>query len=213
LSVSIIGHNEGYCLDRCLSSIKNADEIIYVDCESSDDSVEVAKKYTTKIYRRENNPNFNVNKSFGFSKATNEWLLYIDPDEVVSAGLWEEIKKVINLNSKFDGYYIPRRNHYFGKWLKRGAQYPDYQLRLFKRKKGKFNCLHVHEKIKLNGKAGRLKNPILHYPYETISQYIKKFDYYTSFQANFLYNNFVNINFFNISKWIVRKPITRFIKR
>ncbi len=213
LSVSIIGHNEEHCLDRCLNSIKDADEIIYVDCESSDKSIEVAKRYTTKIYERENNPNINVNKSFGFTKATKEWLLYIDPDEFVSEELFEEIKKVINSNSKFDGYYIPRRNYYFGKWLKRGGKYPDNQLRLFKRDKGEFHCIHVHEKMKINGNAGYLKNPILHYPYETISQYIKKFDFYTSFEANFLYSNSVNINFFNTYKWIIHKPIIRFMKR
>ena len=162
LSVSIIGYNEDCCLDRCLSSVKDADEIIYVDCESFDDSVEVAKKYTDKIYSRKNNPNLNVNKSFGFTKATNEWLLYIDPDESVSYELWKEIKEIINSNSKYDGYYMPRKNYYFGKWLKRGAKYPDYQLRLFKKDKGEFQCAHVHEKIKVDGKLGYLKNPILH---------------------------------------------------
>lgn len=211
LSVSIIGHNEGESLDRCLNSVKDADEIIYVDCESIDNSIEIAKKYTDKIYSRENDLNLNVNKSYGFIKAANEWLLYIDPDEVVSDSLWEEIKRAAN--SKYDGFYIPRKNYYFGRWLKRGAKYPDYQLRLFRKDKGKFQCLHIHEKIKIDGEIGYLKSPIIHYPYETVSQLIKKFDFYTSIEANYLRDNSTNVNFFNTYKNMIHLPFFRFIKR
>ncbi|MFC1561636.1 glycosyltransferase family 2 protein [candidate division KSB1 bacterium] len=213
LSVSIIGHNEAHCLNRCFNSVKDADEIVYVDCESSDNSVEVARHYTSNIYTKENNPNLNVNKSFGFSKATKDWILYIDPDEIIPRELFDEIKHLLISDPGYDGYYIPRKNHYFGKWLRWGAQYPDYQLRLFRKGKGAFENLHVHEKIKIESKVGHLRNPMLHYPYETVSQFIRKFDFYTTFEANYLAQNSVNISLTSTVKRIIFRPFLRFFKR
>jgi len=213
LSVSIIAKNEEKNLDRCLSSIIDVGEIIYVDCGSTDSSIEIAKKYTNKIFKREHTPNLNINKNFGFDKASGEWILSLDGDEEITPELFKEIKDVIYRDTQYSAFFIPRKNYYFGIWLKRGAQYPDYQLRLFKKEKGRFECRHIHERIKIDGKIGKLKNQMIHYTYDNISQYLSKFDRDSNFEARFLYEKGINVNFFNSVRWLIIKPCTRFIRR
>lgn len=213
LSVSLIVFNEEETLDKCLKSVKDADEIVFIDTGCTDSSAEIAGKYTDKIFLSENTPNLNVNKNLGFSKTTGDWILSLDGDEVITPELFQEIRKIINSETKYAGFFIPRKNHYLGKWLKRGAQYPDYQLRLFKRGKGKFDCKHIHERIKIDGKIGKLKEHILHFPYERVSRYIGKFDRDSNFEAKYLYEKNIRINFINSFRWIILKPSVRFIKR
>ena len=213
LSVSLIIFNEEETLDMCLNSVKDAFEIVFIDTGCTDSSVEIAKKYTEKIFTAEHTPNLNVNKNFGFSKTSGEWILSLDGDEVITPELFEEIRKIIDSDTEFAGFFIPRKNHYLGRWLKRGAQYPDYQLRLFKREKGRFECRHIHERLKIDGKLGKLKEHMLHFPYERVSKYISKFDRDSNFEAKYLYEKNVRINFKNSFRWLILKPLTRFFKR
>src|SRR3989339_1219341 len=135
LSVVLSVHNEKAVLDGALKSVKDiADEIIIVNNESTDNSVKIAKKYTKNIYEHKNTPELlNKPKNFGFSKAAGDWILSLDADERVSTELAKEISGI--LHSSFDiqnspvGYWIPRQNLVFGKWLQHGIWYPDYQLR------------------------------------------------------------------------------------
>ncbi len=176
-------------IEDCLKSAKLiADEIIFVDNTSSDKTIEIAEKYTLKIFTRPNDPvMLNRNKNFGFTKAKGEWIFSLDADERITPALAREIRAVIK-NKEIVGWEIPRKNIIFGKWIRYSIWWPDYNLRLFKRGKGKFPLKHVHEKLAVNGKVGRLKNPMLHYNYQTISQFIKKLDttYTESETENFL---------------------------
>lgn len=173
LSVVISAYNEEKKIEDCLRSVLFADDIIFVDSSSTDQTVKIAKQYTSKIFTRPNNPMLNVNKNFGFSKANNDWILSLDADERITSELAHEIEEKIG-NSDVVGYWIPRKNIIFGKWIKHGGWYPDYQLRLFKKKKGRFPGEHVHEMIKIDGGAGYLNSSIAHYNYETIFQFIEK---------------------------------------
>ena len=175
ISVVISAFNEEKNIKDCLESVKWADEIILVDNSSTDKTVDIAKKYTAKIYKRPNLVMLNKNKNFGFTKATGEWILNLDADERVSEELAKEIKLKIKNNNIF-GYFMPRKNIIFGKWIEHGLWWPDYQLRLFQRGKGKFACQHVHEKIQVKGKTAKLKSPLIHYNYQTVSQFIQKMD-------------------------------------
>ena len=213
LSVSLIVFNEEETLDQCLKSVKDFEEIIYIDTGSTDRSVDIAGTYTDKIFPRENNPNLNINKNFGFDQASGEWILSLDGDEVITPELKEEISEIINTGSEYSGFFIPRKNHYLGRWLKRGAQYPDYQLRLFKKEKGKFECKHIHERLKIDGKIGKLKNHMLHFPYNKVSKYISKFDRDSNFEAKYLFEKGLRANFFNSVRWLIIKPGVRFFKR
>ncbi|CAN5172908.1 glycosyltransferase family 2 protein [soil metagenome] len=188
LSVVISAYNEEKKIEDCLKSVKFADEIIFVDNTSTDKTVEIAKKYTDKVFTRVNNPMLNVNKNFGFLKASGEWILSLDADERVSSELADEIKKVISGEITAHGYLIPRKNIIFGKWIQNSIWWPDYQLRLFKKEKGKFPGKHVHELVEVVGDVEKLTHPLVHYNYETVSQYLYKLDkIYTENEAeNFL---------------------------
>ncbi len=175
LSVVISAYNSEEKIEDCLKSVKFADEIILVNNSSTDRTEELAKKYTSKIFTRPNNPMLNVNKNFGFTKATGDWILSLDDDERVTPELKKEIEKVVSENNpEVSGYWIPRKNIIFGKWIEHTGWYPDPQLRLFRRGKGKFEEKHVHEMVKIEGETENLKEPMLHYNYQTISQFLHK---------------------------------------
>ncbi|HXS14527.1 MAG TPA: glycosyltransferase family 2 protein [Candidatus Saccharimonadales bacterium] len=175
ISVVISTFNRAKILEGCLESVKDvADEIIVVDNTSSDNTVVVAKKYTPHVYTRKNNPMLNVNKNFGFTKATKEWILYLDDDERVTDALRKEILQTIKSGAEMDGYDIPRKNSIFGKWIEHTGWYPDYQLRLFKNGKAKFPEVHVHEMVKVDGQVGKLTSPMVHQNYATIEEFVKK---------------------------------------
>jgi glycosyltransferase involved in cell wall biosynthesis len=175
LSVVIASFNSQNKIEDCLKSVSFADEIIVVDGTSSDNTLGIVKRYTSKIFVRPNNKMLNVNKNFGFSKASGEWVLSLDTDESVTPELKEEIENLKQgENIPINGYWIPRRNIIFGKWMEHTGWYPDLQLRLFKRGKGKFSEEHVHEMVKVQGEVGKLNGHILHYNYDNISQFLWK---------------------------------------
>lgn len=175
ISVVVSAYNAEKTLKQCLESVSFADEIIVVDNSSQDKTSEIASLYTSKIFSRPNHKMLNVNKNFGFSKATHEWILNLDSDEYIDQDLAREIREIISDSSKeIDGYYIPRKNIIFGKWIEHTGWYPDHHLRLFKRGKGKFDEKHVHEKLRVEGRSRYLKGHIIHYNYETILQFLQK---------------------------------------
>jgi glycosyltransferase involved in cell wall biosynthesis len=210
ITISLIGHNEAENLPQCLESLKWADEIIYVDCESSDNSLEIAREYTNRVFTRPNLRNLNINKSFGIDQSNSLWVLYLDPDEIIPGQTAQWIKNEIK-NPVNDAYLFPRKNHILGSWLKRGSQYPDYQLRLFRKDRAHFPCKHVHERLQVDGSTGKASYPILHHPYPTLETYIKKFNFYTSFEAIYLYEN--PPSKLSGIKYILFKPLSRFFKR
>ena len=145
LSVIISAWNEEAKIKRCLASVSWADEIIFVDNSSTDETSRIAKQFTSKVFKRPNNPMLNVNKNFGFSKATSDWILSLDADEEITKELAQEIRSAINAQNELSGYWIPRKTILFGKWIMHGLWWPDKQLRLFKKNKGKFPGIHVYE--------------------------------------------------------------------
>jgi glycosyltransferase involved in cell wall biosynthesis len=188
LSVCIICFNEEHNIRRCLESVAWADEIIVVDSMSEDRTVEIAQHYTDSVFQR---PwmGYQAQKEFALSKATNEWVLSVDADEEISAGLKEEITAQIKQPNAKDGYRIPRLSFYQGRWIKHSGYYPDKQLRLFKRKRGRWIGERVHEKVDVPGSVGNLKNDLLHYPYGgTISGQIQKVDSFSTLIAKDLFD-------------------------
>lgn len=182
ISAVISVFNGEKILDDCLKSLSFADEIIVVDNSSADKTLEIAKKYTSTIFTRPNNPMLNVNKNFGFSKAKGEWILYLDADERVTAELRKEIELSIR-ESLADGFYIPRKNLIFDKWIEHTGWYPDHQLRLFRKNRGKFEEKHVHEMVKVLGNVEYLKNDLVHYNYISVSQFLQKLQIYAPNEA------------------------------
>ena len=183
LSASIIAHNEEKSIGACLESLAWVNEVILVDCESTDKTAEIAARYPVKIFSRPNTRNLNLNKQFGIDQCSGEWVLYIDPDETVTGELREEIKTLLACGAFADAYSIPRKNHYFGRWLRHGGKYPDPQLRLFRKGKASFPCRNVHERLTVLGKEASLKSPFNHFPYRDYDDVIKKLDFYATLKA------------------------------
>lgn len=210
LSVIISAYNEEAKLKRTLLSVKGiADEIIVIDNFSTDNTRKIAKSFGAKVFQRPNNQMLNVNKNYGFSKATSEWILNLDADEVITPELADEIVQTIAITSDVNGYWMSRKNIIFGKWIEHGLWWPDKQLRLFKKNFGKFPEIHIHEYLHVDGKVDSLKEPYLHYNYESINQYLHKMiSIYTENEVIKLTDNGYIISWFDA----VRFPLSDFIK-
>jgi len=215
LSVVVSAYNEENKIETCLKSSGFADEIIIVNNSSTDKTEEIARKYTKNIYEQKNDPTaIDLQKNFGFSKATGDWILSLDADEEVSKELADEIKTLIKKNPKENGFWIPRKNFTFGKWTEHAGWYPDHQLRLFRKDKGEFLDKHVHEKIKIEGEAGYLKNHILHKNYETIPQFIHRaIDLYCPSEADYLIHKGYVFSPFDAIRFPLDEFLSRFFTR
>ncbi|MBM4166424.1 MAG: glycosyltransferase family 2 protein [Ignavibacteria bacterium] len=213
ISVCIIAHNEQEHLQKTLESVSWANEIIVVDCDSADDTVRIAKHFTQNIFHRPNLSNLNENKNFSFAQATSEWILCLDADEQIPADLRQEIQSLLKAGNYCDGYFIKRKNYCFGTWLRYGGQYPDRQLRLFRKGKGIFPAVHVHERIHITGSVGVLTYPFEHHPYNSVSQYIRKMDFYTTFEAEKIREAFRIPKLFVALRYFCFRPVRRFISR
>lgn len=211
LSVVISAYNAELKIKETLSAVSDfADEIIFINNSSTDNTREIAAKYTKKIFDRPNNPMLNVNKNFGFDQAQGEWILNLDHDEVITPELKAEILSTISSKESMTGYFIPRKNIIFGKWIAHTGWYPDYQLRLFRRGKGRFEEKHVHEFLKLEGEIGHLENPMIHYNYETITQFLLKMtNIYTPSEAENLIKSGYRFKPYDV----IRMPFQEFLSR
>lgn len=214
LTFVCIGNDEFDHIKELLPQLKAlADEVVYVDCESKDGSYEFAQSLGIRVLQRKRHMNANVNRMVAFEVATGDWIFYADPDERFPKAIIDELKSKVASDSVTKAYKLPRKNFYFGCWLKYGGQYPDNQVRIFQRGYGSFAQKHVHERLEVNGPIGTLETAMEHYPYLTISQFMKKFDFYSTFEAKFLHENKVQVNFANHLKYLLFKPWSRFFRR
>lgn len=188
VSVCVICFNEERNIRRCLESVVWADEIIVVDSLSQDKTVRIARAYTDKVYERAWTGYANQ-KNFALSKATGEWVVSLDADEEVSSPLCGEIEGVITSRNAEAGYRIPRRSFYQGRWINHSGFYPDRQLRLFKRSRGRWVGGRVHERVAVDGEVGDLTKDLLHYPYKgNISGMLSTIDEFAELKAHDMYD-------------------------
>lgn len=185
--------NEERNLAACLDSVKGlVDEIVLVDGSSIDKTVEIAKKYNAKIKVTDNPPIFLINRQKAIDMSMGDWLLNLDADERATPQLISEIKDVLkNADKNVGGFFIPRKNWFFGKFLMKGGQYPDYQLRLYRRGKVHFELKDVHEQAIVEGEKKNLKNAMLHYPYKDFRAYLLKWNRYNDVFATQIKEEFV----------------------
>jgi glycosyltransferase involved in cell wall biosynthesis len=180
ISVTIITKDEEKNISDCLKSVQWADEIIVVDSESKDRTVELAKQFTDKIFIRKWE-GYVFQKRHALSLASNEWVLSLDADERITSELKDEI---INLSpGEFSGFKIRRKNFLLKKEITSCGWENDYQLRLMRKDKASFSDRLVHEKFIVDGKTGKLNNPMLHYTFSSFSEYFSKINLYSSLKA------------------------------
>ena len=182
ISAIVITHNEELDIAECLKSLDFVDEIILVDSCSEDKTVEIASQFTDQIHVIPW-PGYAKAKNFGIDKANNDWILSLDADERISPELQKLIINEMQRPDLPQGFLIPRRTFYFGRWIQGGGWYPDYNLRLFNRAFGRFMDVPCHEKVKIAGEVRKLSADILHFTYRSLSEQIEKIDTYTSLIA------------------------------
>lgn len=184
LSVVVITLNEEKDLPRCLGSVRElASEVIVVDSGSTDKTIQIAKKFGARVYFRKFDT-YSNQKNFAASKAGGEWILSIDADEEISPELRKEIEDAIYSN-EFDAYTIPRKNIIFGRFIRYTRWQPelDRHIWLWKRGKGRW-VGDVHEEVEVDGRVGRLKNPKIHYQYETVKEFLDMMNRYSELEAS-----------------------------
>jgi glycosyltransferase involved in cell wall biosynthesis len=169
LTAVVLTLNEENYISECLESLKWCQQVVVLDSLSTDRTVEIAHQMGARVVQRLF-INFADQRNKGIELVDSEWILFVDADERVTPELAEEVSRVIG-DAEYDGWWIPRKNNYFEKWMNYGGFYPDYQLRLARRAKLHFDTLEkVHETPTLNGKAGYLKSHLLHLCYQNIHE-------------------------------------------
>lgn len=212
LSVVINTLNEEKILPRAISSVKKiADEIIVVDTESTDRTVEVAKKLGAKVFHHKNPGYVEPVRNFSISKAEGEWVLLLDADEEIPATLCKEIPQLIT-TAGVDYYRIPRKNLIFGKWIKSEHWWPDYTYRLFK--KDSITWDDTIHSIPFTKGVGRdlpvqSESAIIHHSYSTISQYLTRLNRYTDHQLTDLVQQGYNFRWQDVIKF----PVSEFLRQ
>ena len=189
LSVIVITRNEERNIDACLRSVAWADDIVVVDAESADRTVEFARRYTDRVFI-ERWAGFSAAKTSATAKALHEWVLWIDADERVTPALAEEIRGLLSGESiPCAGYRMPRKAYFLGKWIRHCGWYPGEVLRLFRKSRARFSDSPVHESLILDGPAGRLRGDLDHYTDEDLDHYFVKFNSYTTLAAGELHRS------------------------
>jgi glycosyltransferase involved in cell wall biosynthesis len=240
LSVVLATRNEEANIGRCLESVKDiAGEIIIMDENSTDKTREIAESLGAKVYLEPHHDNFHITKQKALDKATGDWILQLDADEVVTPGLASQIKSAINgeppavhnklferhqrLLEKRDGaigkdtgevvaYFLPRRNIFLGKPLIHAGVYPDGEIRLVKRGKAKFPQKSVHEQIEVDGRLGWLGADLIHYDSPTLKRYVMRLNRYTDLKAQELKDSKAPKNMFSLINFTIWKPVIVFFR-
>jgi len=197
ISVAIITKDEEKNIGACLESVKWADEIIVVDAGSRDKTLQICAEYGAKVFV-EAWQGYGRQKNKAIEKAKNEWVLNLDADERVTPELAAEIAEVLDGVSELNGFYIPRKNFFGSRWIRHGGWYPDYNLRLFRQSKGRFQERQVHEKVILEGKVGYLKNPLEHRTYNSIKEFLQRQDLYSDLAAQEMFKEGKQYRFYDI---------------
>ena len=202
----VLTYNEAENISDCLASLEWVTELVVIDSYSDDNTLDKARKYTDRIYQREFD-DFASQRNFGLEKLSTDWVLVVDADERVTPELKSEIQRVLH-EPQAEGYEIPRKNYFLGRWIKYCGWYPDYTLRLFKRENNCYSGL-VHEGLDLEGEVKRLDNPLIHYTYRDLEHYLAKINHYTSLDAQKKYQAGTERGLL----YILLRPVVEFIKK
>ncbi len=211
LSAVVLTKNEERHVGDCLDSLTWADEWVIFDDFSTDRTLEIAQSKGARVLRHALE-NFAAQRDAALEAVEAEWILFVDADERVTPALAEEVRRVIGYtgDQARAGWWIPRHNFMVGHRMRGGGWYPDYQLRLLRRGRARYDRAHpVHEIVILDGKAGHLENPFIHYNYDTVTQFRRKMGRYTTFEAEILLEQGVQVRLWT-NIWM---PLREFWRR
>ncbi len=184
LSVILITRNEEANLADCLASLEGiAEQIVVVDTNSSDRTLEIARNYGAVVGQPADWPGFGPQKNRALELATGDWVLSLDADERLTPALRSEILTAIHHSAHVDCFAIPRLSWYCGRFIRHSGWSPDYVDRLFRRGTARFSDDLVHERLIPNGPVAKLENSMLHFSFMNFSQVLQKIDRYSTASA------------------------------
>lgn len=207
VSVYMITYNNEETVERALKSVTWADEVVIVDSFSNDRTVEIGRKFTDKLFQRKW-PGHRDQYQYAADLTNHEWIMFVDADEEVSPELADEIREVLEGKGEgVDGFFVYRRTFYLGRWIRYGGWYPDGEIRLYRRSKGRWEG-GLHARVVVNGRVQALKNLYYHYTYRDISDQIQTIDKYSRIAAEDMVKQREKFSLFKL----LFHPPFRFIK-
>jgi glycosyltransferase involved in cell wall biosynthesis len=211
LAAVVLAHNEARHIGDCLDSLAWADERVVVDDFSTDATVEIAAGRGARVVKHRLE-DFASQRNAALDAVDAGWVLFVDADERCTPELAEEVRRVIGYcrSRARAGWWIPRHNYMVGHRMRGGGWYPDHQLRLLRPDRARYDLSRpVHEVVLLEGKAGYLDNPLIHYNYDTVAQFRQKMGRYTAYEAQILNERGVRVR-----PWTyVTMPLREFWRR
>jgi glycosyltransferase involved in cell wall biosynthesis len=208
LSACIIAMDEEDRIGDCLASLAFCDEIVVVDSHSRDRTREVAASFGARVIERDW-PGHVAQKEFAIRAAQHDWVLCLDADERLSPELAGEITALRDAGFPDKaGWRFPRLSRYLGAWVRRGTWYPDHQLRLFDRRRGRWGGHNPHDRVELDGPLGTLRGDLLHDPYRDLAEHLETIDRYTTTMAQGMRDRGRRASFLDL----VLRPPVRFLR-
>jgi len=210
ISAIVLTKNEENNIVDCLESLLWCDEILVIDDSSEDKTVQIIenlKNKKIKVLVRPLDNDFSKQRNFALRLSQNEWILFVDADERVSLSLQYEILSLITSPlSNYSGYYIRRSDVMWGRELRYGETGHINLLRLVKKNRGEWQG-RVHEVLRIKGRIGELRNPLMHYPHQDITKFLQEINYYTDIRAKELLDKNVKVYWWSILIY----PLGKFI--
>jgi glycosyltransferase involved in cell wall biosynthesis len=210
ISACIVAMDEEERLGACLDALDFCDEVLVVDSHSRDGTRELAAARGARVIERDW-PGHVAQKEFAIRAARHEWVLCVDADEVLGPTLRDEILALARAglgDGGAAGYDFPRCTYYFGRWIRHGTWYPDRQLRLFDRRRGRWGGHDPHDRVELAGPRASLSGELLHWPYRELSEHLQTIDAYTTTMARGLFERGRRASAFDL--WL--RPLVRFLR-
>lgn len=202
----VLARNESKNIGRCLEALKFCDKLVIVDDNSSDDTVKISKKYGAEVLKHALDGDFAAARNFALNEAKTPWVLFVDADEIVTPKLATEIKNSIQ-KIEFKGFAVRRLDVMWGQTLKHGDVSNTWFVRLGRRGVGKWER-SVHETWEIEGRIGRLHQPLMHYPHPTVVEFLEDINHYSSLKADYFFKQNKHVGVLEI----VAGPIWRFHK-
>ena len=182
ITATVISLNEERRISAALESLAWADEIVVVDSGSSDRTVEVASTFTDRVLHNPW-PGYAAQKNYAAAAATNDWVFSLDADEVVTEDLAASILALRDRGPDRSGYRMARRAWYIDRWIRFSGWYPDWQVRLYDRRVGRFDGEFVHESVSIPSATGTLEGDIEHFTVDSLGDHHRRIDGYTTLAA------------------------------
>lgn len=208
ISACIMTFNEEKNIERCLKSVMWCDEIVVLDCYSTDRTQEICRQYTEKVHQHAWQ-GYIGQRNVLRSMASHPWVLFLDADEEVSPRLREAIEnEFLPGRAAYDGYQFPRRVYYLDRWIRYGEWNPDIKLRLFKKALGRSVGEEPHDQVIVDGPIKTLRAPLFHYTYDDIADHLNTMNRFSSISAQAKFDAGYRFHWIDL----LGRPLFRFVK-